>query len=211
VKAARSAVAGKSAVLKPLVTFRVILGCLLPAWALGAGPATEYRIDPHDSAVSIYVYNEGPLARFGHDHVLTTSSLSGSVSVRSSMQQVDLELSFPVTQLTADDPGVRRKMLRGEVLDAQDYPTISLQSVSSSGPLQSPLITVRLTIRGVSRDTPVPAAVQFEQSSLVASGEFDILQSDFGITPFSIAFGALRVDDRLHVKFTITARAASPP
>jgi hypothetical protein len=76
--------------------------------------------------------------------------------------------------------------------------------VRSSGP-QSPLIIVRITIRGVSRETPVSADVQFKETSLTASGEFDILQSDFGITPFSTAFGALRIDDRLHVKFMITA------
>lgn len=212
------------------------LGCLLVALAVSVAdpaapapqPATEYRIDPGNSTVSIYVYSDGPLARFGHDHVMTTSSLSGSVSVRNTGQQVDFELSFPVVQMTVDDPearrlagtdfppdltaadraAARRNMLRRATLDAQHYPSISLQSVRSSGPPQSPLITVRITIRGVSRETPVSTGLQFNDGSLTASGEFDILQSDFGITPFSIAFGALRIDDRLHVKFSIAALRA---
>ncbi len=82
---------------------------------------------------------------------------------------------------------------------------ITLHAVRSSGPLQSPQMMVRITIKGVSRDTPIGASVQFQGTSVTASGEFDILQSDFGITPFRIAFGALRVLDRLHVKFAITA------
>lgn len=201
------------------------LSCALCA----AQPATEYRIDPDESSVSIYVYSDGPLARLGHNHVMTSNSLEGSVSVQDQAQQVVFELSFPVAKLVVDDPEQRRRagpdfppdltaadrdvaarnMLGRKVLDARDYPTISLQSVQSSGPLQSPLITVRITIRGVRQDTPVPASLQFEEDSLTARGEFDVRQSDFGITPFSIAFGALHIDDRLHVKFEIRARAAS--
>jgi hypothetical protein len=52
----------------------------------------------------------------------------------------------------------------------------------------------------------VPAAVREQGDRLVAEGEFDILQSDFGIAPFSVAMGALQVQDRLRVRFSIACR-----
>ena len=42
-------------------------------------------------------------------------------------------------------------------------------------------------------------------AKLTASGEFDVLQTQFGIKPFSVALGALEVQDRLHIEFTIVA------
>jgi hypothetical protein len=49
-------------------------------------------------------------------------------------------------------------------------------------------------------------SLSLEGRQLQASGEFDILQSDFGITPFSVALGALQVQDRLHVTYRVVAR-----
>jgi hypothetical protein len=50
---------------------------------------------------------------------------------------------------------------------------------------------------------PVVAAVNGDR--LTASGEFEILQTDFGIKPFSVALGALEVKDRLLVRFKLVA------
>jgi hypothetical protein len=57
----------------------------------------------------------------------------------------------------------------------------------------------------VSRDVQVPVKMAVEGGKLTASGEFDILQTEFGIKPFSVALGALEVQDKLHIKFNITA------
>jgi hypothetical protein len=57
----------------------------------------------------------------------------------------------------------------------------------------------------MTRELPVTASVQFQGACVRAGGEFDILQSDFGIKPFSIAFGVVRIEDRMHVKFDVAA------
>ena len=41
---------------------------------------------------------------------------------------------------------------------------------------------------------------------LVASGNLALDQTDFGITPLSILAGAIQVQDRVDVRFTIRAR-----
>jgi hypothetical protein len=40
---------------------------------------------------------------------------------------------------------------------------------------------------------------------MTARGRFAILQSDYGIVPFSVLGGALRVEDRVEIMFRIVA------
>jgi polyisoprenoid-binding protein YceI len=80
-------------------------------------------------------------------------------------------------------------------------------STKVGGTLQAPLVTARITIKDVSREVQVPVKLAVEGAKLTANGEFDILQTEFGIKPFSVALGALEVQDKLHVEFSIIATA----
>jgi hypothetical protein len=62
-----------------------------------------------------------------------------------------------------------------------------------------------ITIRDQTRQVDVPASISYEEKRLVASGEFAIKQSDFGIQPFSVALGAVQVIDELKIKFKVVA------
>jgi polyisoprenoid-binding protein YceI len=96
-------------------------------------------------------------------------------------------------------------MLRKEVLDAETYPNVTVQSASVEGSAQAAKITARITIKNASHDVVVPTRIDLNGDRLSASGEFDILQTDFGMKPFSVALGALEVQDRLHVRFNLVA------
>lgn len=100
----------------------------------------------------------------------------------------------------------RLNLLRPEVLDGNSYPVIVLESAAVSGSREQPTLLMRVSIKGVARDVTVPATVREQDDRLVAEGEFDILQSDSGMVPFSVAMGALQVQDRLRVRFCITCR-----
>ncbi len=67
-----------------------------------------------------------------------------------------------------------------------------------------------MTIRDVSRDVSLQPAISIEAGRVTVRGELDLLQSDFGIEPFSAALGALTVQDRLHVKFNVVADRKKP-
>jgi hypothetical protein len=43
------------------------------------------------------------------------------------------------------------------------------------------------------------------------TGHFSVLQSEFGMTPYSVLGGALRVQDWIDVDFALHARAIRPP
>lgn len=186
---------------------------------------TVFTVNAQQSQVHVFVYKGGTLARFGHNHVMSVQSLSGRVWMHESAARRGFEFSFAVGDLLVDDPddrrsagsefppeipqadrdGTRRNMLRDEVLDAEHFPTVTLRSLSIGDPMAASPIIVRVTLKGQSKDIDTTAAVDVAGARLTAKGEFDILQTDFGIKPFSAALGALEVQNRLHVRFAIVA------
>lgn len=196
-----------------------------PVPAADTRGAALYAVSPADSQLSILVFRGGTLARLGHNHVLTSPRLSGRVWVHPQLARSGFELALPVKDLIVDDrearlaagaefppdippadkEGTRKNMLRAEVLDAERYPEVRLRAVRVDGTPDAPHITVRITIKDVSRDVDVPVRLVVQGARLSASGEFDIQQTSFGIKPFSVALGALEVQDRLHIKFDVVA------
>jgi polyisoprenoid-binding protein YceI len=188
--------------------------------------AAVYEVDARSSQLSILVFRGGKLSRLGHNHVVTSRDVSGRVWVHPEFGRSGFELSFPVMQLVVDDPqarraaggdfppdipqsdkdGTRKNMLKPELLDGERYPEVKLRSAKVGGTLQAPQVTARITIKDASRDVQTPVKIAVEGGKLMASGEFDILQTEFGIKPFSVALGALEVQDKLHIKFAIVAQ-----
>jgi polyisoprenoid-binding protein YceI len=187
--------------------------------------ATIYAVDPAASNIQIHVFRGGTLARLGHNHVMTSKHVSGRVWRQSTVERSGFELEFPVAELIVDDAqaraaagsefpgeisqndrdGTRKNMHRAEVLDSENHPKITLRSVRATGSPNSPQFTTRITIKGVARDVTTPANVVVEGNQLVATGAFDVQQTDFGMKPFSIGLGALEVQDRLKIVFKVVA------
>ncbi|HEY0940674.1 MAG TPA: YceI family protein [Steroidobacter sp.] len=187
--------------------------------------ATIYEIDPRASVLHIHVFRGGTFARLGHNHVVSSRSVTGRVWMRQQFSRSGFELSFPVEELSVDDPearraagddfppeipaadkeGTRKNMLRKEVLDAENYPKITVQAAAISGSIQAPNITASITIKDATRVVVVPARITVSGAKLTASGEFNVKQTDFGMKPFSVALGALEVQDQLRIVFDLTA------
>jgi hypothetical protein len=70
------------------------------------------------------------------------------------------------------------------------------------------LARIQSAVRGQVRTFAVPVRYEREGATLVLSGETALRQSDLGLTPFSAMLGALQVQDEMHVRFRIVARAA---
>jgi hypothetical protein len=175
--------------------------------------------------VHIHVFRGGTFARLGHNHVVSSKSVTGRVWMRQQFSRSGFELSFPVADLIVDDPearraagsdfppeipaadkeGTRKNMLRQEVLDAENYPKIALKSAAVSGSIQAPNVTASITIKDATRDVVVPTRITVSGKKLTASGEFEIKQTDFGMKPFTVAMGALAVQDPLRIRFELAA------
>lgn len=203
----------------------VVAPAPVPTPAASAKGAAIYEVNSQASTVQILVFRGGALSRLGHNHVISVKGLRGRVWTHASIGKSGFDFAFPVDQLVVDDPdarreagsdfppevsqsdreGTRRNMLRAEVLNADEFPEVSIKSISVSGPSNKPDVVARITIRGVSHDVALKPAISIGNGRLSATGEFDVLQSDFGIKPFTAALGALSVQDRLHVKFNVVA------
>jgi hypothetical protein len=188
--------------------------------------ATVYDVNPQASKVHILVYRGGTLSRLAHNHVMSVANLQGEIWTHPTLARSGFDLAFPVGDLVIDDvqarqaagsdfssevsqsdrEGTRKNMLRAEVLNGERYPRISLRSVTVGGTAQKPEVSARITIRDASHDVAVKPTVAIDGSRITVSGEFDLLQTDFGIKPFSAALGALQVQDRLHVKFSVVGQ-----
>jgi polyisoprenoid-binding protein YceI len=69
---------------------------------------------------------------------------------------------------------------------------------------------VTLTLHGATRTLEVPIRLEQRPREVAVSGRLALNQTDFGIVPFSILGGAITVQDRVDVRFAITAREVAP-
>ena len=112
---------------------------------------------------------------------------------------------FPGELSDAARDGTRANMLRAEVLDGERYPEIVVRSGSLNGSWEQPAVAASVTLKGQTRSIDVPLAIVRTDDAIVAHGAFSVLQSDFGITPFSIGGGAIAVADAVEISFEIHA------
>lgn len=191
-------------------------------------PQTDaWRVDPERTVVTIIVRRAGPLARLGHDHVITSADERGNVWIGSTPAESAFELDLPVDRFAVDLPGpraavgaefaapvpeearagTRQNMLRKEVLDAAGFPVITVRSIAASGDWPQPVVRMSITLRDATREYEIPVGIERDANGVVARGEIRFNQSDFGITPFAVAGGAIQVADTLEVRFEIAAHA----
>lgn len=201
---------------------------LPPTPPLPVEGATIYHVVPSQSQLRILVYRGGVLGDIGHNHVIVTSEIHGNIYLNDKLSQSGFALKIPLKSLrvdpvaarnqegegfeskvTADDRAATRKnMLGPDVLNAARYPTMTLRSIKVEGPSGHPRITVRVTLHGTSQDYVVPTTIVRSDNRLIASGGLTLEQTDFGITPFSVLAGALKVKNKVNVSFRFVATPA---
>lgn len=173
------------------------------------------RIDPQRSLITVVVRRGGTLARLGHDHVVASHNVEGHAAPE--LGRADFQ--FALEQMTVDEAdlrsaarfdtqptaqavsGTRHNMLT-RVLDAAHYP-LAVMAVTRLA--DSTLLSVSITLHGVTRTQRIPVQITDSGSVLTASGSVVLKQSDFGITPFAIMGGAIAVQDQMELKFTLVA------
>lgn len=186
---------------------------------------TAFEVDSDSSELLIRVDPEGPMARLGHSHVIGGNVISGRVIVHDRSGDARLDLEIDAAAMEVDKPRWRRMLglkpdldadaiagtlanMRGErVLDVNRFPTIEIRSTDVAGPDWMPTVTAHIRLKGALREISVPVAVTLSGDHLQAIGSFELVQSDFGMEPFSAVGGALRVSDRMQIRFRIVARA----
>ena len=187
--------------------------------------ARVFSIDPAATSITVLVYRAGPMARLGHNHAITSGDETGVVWLGAAPASSGFEIHVPVTAFVVDDPqaraasgpefpgevpddaraGTTANMLRTEVLDAAHYPEVVVRSVAATGTWQQAVLQASVRLKGVERQVEVPVALTIAGDAVEATGAFELRQTDFGITPFSVGGGAIQVADIIKVSFKIAA------
>jgi polyisoprenoid-binding protein YceI len=192
--------------------------------------AHDYAVVAEESLLQIFVYRGGAMARLGHNHVIASHHVSGTVSVTDDPLQTRFDISIPVNELTIDEPamretagsdfppgvpqsardGTRKNMLSEALLDGAKYPAIRLRATDVAAAGDGFDVGVEITIKDQVHAVRVPVAIERKEGELIARGEFPLRQSELGFKPFSVAMGTLVVLDDMRIRFEVTAKEEGP-
>ncbi len=195
-----------------------------PQIVLGA-PGKLYRVVADESEIRVLVYRSGTLARLGHNHVITSYSLLGSVTLPDNPTDAHFEFMMPVVPLAVDEPdqraeegaefsspvsdaareGTHKNMMKPEVLDGDQFPAVAVKSTAIERAGDDFEVSFQVGLKGATHELKAPVHLTLEGVALTATGQFTFKQTDVGMTPFTAALGALAVRDELLVKFKIRA------
>lgn len=198
--------------------------------ATAAGEAQEYHVLPDESEIDILVFRAGALGRLGHNHVVTAETVTGAVTVGDTAGESAFELAVPVGDLVVDDPetraetgsafagevseddraATRRNMLGAELLDAARHPEVRVGSTDITGDFDDMTATVEITIKGGRHTVELPLSVVFYGDRLIATGRATLTHAEIGLSPFTAAFGTLRVADEITFRYRIQAATSEP-
>jgi len=172
---------------------------------LAAASSDSRKIDGPHSTVTVRVYKSGFLSAFGHNHEIQAPIQSGEVKESDSPS---VELQVDARKLRVLDPEVSegtrvqiQDTMQGiQVLDVVHFPEIRFQStaVEARGP-DHWIVHGNLALHG--KDRPVAVEVTLKGDDY--RGSATLKQTDFGITPVTVAGGTVKVKDEVKIEFEI--------
>ncbi len=178
--------------------------------------AKTYLMSAAQSQITITLIQEGVLRKIHPTHHVAVKSFSGRIQLPADESKAAAELDAEAKSfINIDDMkdferSGFHKVLHEEVLASDRFPTIKFRSVSitnvqKSGDHRSFTLNGDLTLRGVTKRVAFPVKVTINGKQLRATGEGNIKQTDFGITPYSGGLGTIKIGDQLKVSFVIVA------
>ena len=212
-------------------------GCALPPKvppAAPQGPITEppgpfERYDIVSSHFEVRAYRDGPMANLGHNHLISSDKLRGSIKLRDPLTDSRFTLELPLDSLVVDDPalrakagadfakevpqkdrdGTRHNMLGTSMLDAKRQPVLRITVDNLKGGPTEFQAQLRVSLRGEDRVIGVPLTMETGKGKLSAHASFKLHHADLGLTPFTVALGALRVRDEIEISCRLEAKRDS--
>jgi polyisoprenoid-binding protein YceI len=182
-----------------------LLALVASASTLGLGAVRE--IDRQRSVVTVRVNKAGLFSAFGHDHEIRAPIQGGSLDE----EKRAVEFTIDSRTLRVVDPGasegdrsqIQQTMLGPKVLDCEQFPQIKFHSIAveSSGANRW-RVAGELMLHGQTHAVKVEANGGDGQYR----GSTKLRQTEFGITPVSIAGGSIKVKDDIWIEFEIVGK-----
>ncbi len=209
-------------VIAPLALLASSLAAASSAQPSAAGAASRVieagQINCDVSRAYVFVGKTG----LGHEHAVVGQVKQGAIHLGGSGSPG--EIVFAMDTFLADTDAARKhiglegakdastqqqvtaNMLGADVLDVRRFPTATF-TIQAVHPVQQPSrrglpqyqLEGDFTLHGVTRPIRVVADVEEADGWLHVRGGFSIQQTQYGITPYTKAFGAVGVTDRLDI------------
>ena len=169
-------------------------------------PEGTYTFGPESGTLSVQTGRTGAAAKAGHDLVIDVTAWHATLEVGAQSSIVlDADASsLRVRQGTGgmqalddDDKAGIAQTIDEEVLHGQG---ITFRSTAVQAEDSRLSVAGELTLVGTTR----PIAFELEIGDGKVSGSVVVKQSDWGITPYSTLFGALKVADVVRVELDAT-------
>jgi hypothetical protein len=192
--------------------------------ALGAAGGQVFALDAARSSVRIYAFRGGKAAQYGHNHVLSAPAFDGFFYLApAGALESRFDLAFRLDQLLVDQSehraatggsfasavsasateSTRDNMLGEFGLQATQYPWVRISSLQIAGEDPKFAARIQVELHGQTRTLWVPLQVSGLPERLLVQGAAVLLQTDFGLKPFSVLGGLLSVQDPLVVEFSL--------
>jgi polyisoprenoid-binding protein YceI len=174
-----------------------------------APPSGTYQIGPRDGSLTVRTQKAGVGAKLAHNLVLEARSWSGTitfdaddptastgeVTVQPSSFEI-VDCTGGVKPLSASDRKDIARNINEKSLQTGKYPDVTFRATSVSGGGSGYQVQGDLTITGQTR--PATLDVTLDGTKVVVRGR--VVQTDFGIKPYSAMMGALKIDDAVEIE-----------
>jgi hypothetical protein len=159
------------------------------------------QFDQSSAVCQVFTYKEGLLSPFAHDlriavtsFVITIGDENSFIDARFDAESLRVDCAMvngterPDLLSTWEKEEINRSIIR-DVLDTGTYKDIFLKSSSVTRENSTYLVKAALTVHGIERD------ITFNVKPVAKQYVADVLLSlpDFGIKPFAVLFGAVRI------------------
>ncbi|WP_169946677.1 YceI family protein [Microbispora sp. H11081] len=174
--------------------------------------AGTYALGPRSGRLLILTTRAGLGAKAGHDLTIEVTRWRGEAVVRPDDPaecRVSLEAEVASMRVREGTGGIKpltdsdrveiEKNMRVKVLKADQHPLVTFRSSRVTGSPEAFRVEGDLTIAGVSR----PVAVDGAFAEGRVRGRATVVQSHWGIRPYSALLGALKLHDEVEVIFDV--------
>lgn len=174
----------------------------------------DWSLDPSCGQLHVLTGVAGPAAKMGHRLTIDIRSWRASVSWRGT-RPIAVELSADTDSLTvvSGEGGVtpltppERALARSNALkslDAKKYPRITFSTETISKTSEGYRLAGTLEIHGTTRPQTVDVGVEDLGDRWSMTARVTVTQSEFGVKPYSLMMGALKVADAVTIDFAGT-------
>ena len=177
--------------------------------------ASTITVGPADGALVLLTGRQGLAGKAGHDLTLTVRDWSGEATLddAGALTQLTVAATLSSLEVTKGEGGIKPLSDKdkatildqaAKTLQAQKHPQVTFTMSGTTGSNDQQQVTGMASIAGASKPVKADLAVTRtgQQARIVGSAE--VIQSEFGVKPYTGMLGALKVRDLVEVRVEVT-------